>query len=73
MTLLSYRAPGFVNFVLALAYHFWLNFPAAFTQPGARLLVEPCTYYALSNIYTQFVRKFWLVLHLKYLFVAWQI
>ena len=32
-----------VNFVPALAYHFCLNLPAAFTQPGARLLVEPCT------------------------------
>ena len=29
------RALGLVNFVLALAYHFCLNFPAAFTQPGA--------------------------------------
>ena len=37
------RALGFVNFVLALAYHFCLNLPAAFSQPGARLLVEPCT------------------------------
>ena len=37
------RAPGSVNFVLALAYHFWLNLPAAFTQPGACPLVEPCT------------------------------
>ena len=37
------RAPGFVNFVLALAYHFCLNLPAAFTQPGARLLVKPCS------------------------------
>ena len=37
------RALGLVNFVPALAYHFCLNFPAAFTQPGARLLVEPCT------------------------------
>ena len=36
-------APGFVNFVLACAYHFCLNMPAAFMQPGARLLVEPCT------------------------------
>ena len=36
------RAPGFVNFVLALTYHFCLNLPAAFTQPRARLLVEPC-------------------------------
>ena len=37
------RALGLVNFVPALAYHFSLNLPAAFTQPGARLLVEPCT------------------------------
>ena len=37
------RALGLVNFVPALAYHFCLNFPAAFTEPGARLLVEPCT------------------------------
>ena len=37
------RAPGLVNFVPALAYHFCLNLSAAFTQPGARLLVEPCT------------------------------
>ena len=36
------RATGFVNFVLALAYHFRLNLPAAFTQPEALLLVEPC-------------------------------
>ena len=35
-------APGFVNFVPALAYHFCLNLAAAFTQPGTRLLVEPC-------------------------------
>ena len=37
------RAPGLVNFVPAFAYH-CLNLPAAFTQPGARLLVEPCTF-----------------------------
>ena len=37
------RALGLVNFVPALAYHFCLNLPAAFTQPGARILVEPCT------------------------------
>ena len=35
------QALGLVNFT-ALAYHFCLNLPAAFTQPGARLLVEPC-------------------------------
>ena len=32
-----------MNCAPALAYHFCLNLPAAFTQPGARLLVEPCT------------------------------
>ena len=36
------RALGFVNFVLALAYHFCLNLLPAFSQPGACLLVEPC-------------------------------
>ena len=46
------RAPGFVNFVLALAYHFCLNLPAAFTQPGARLLVEPCTSYILCSVHS---------------------
>ena len=38
------RALGLVNLVPALAYHFCLNLPAAFTQPVARLLVDPCTY-----------------------------
>ena len=33
------RAPGLVNFVTA--YHFCLNLPAAFTQPGNHLLAEP--------------------------------
>ena len=36
------RALGLVNFVPALAYQFCLNLPAAFTQPGARLLLEAC-------------------------------
>ena len=36
------RVPSLVNFVPALAYHFCLNLPAAFTQPKAHLLVEPC-------------------------------
>ena len=31
-----------VNFVPAVAYHFCLNLPAVFSQPGARLLLEPC-------------------------------
>ena len=37
------RSPGLVHFVPAVAYHFCLNLPAAFTQPGARLLAKPCT------------------------------
>ena len=37
------RSPGLVNFVNALAYHFCLALPAAFTQPGAHLLAEHCT------------------------------
>ena len=36
------RSPGLVNFVAAVAYHFCLALPAAFTQPGAHLLAEPC-------------------------------
>ena len=35
--------PGLVNFVPAVAYHFCLNLPAAFTQPRAHLLAESCT------------------------------
>ena len=34
------QVPGLVNFVPALAYHYWLNLPASFKQPEARLLVE---------------------------------
>ena len=36
------QAPGLLNFVPAVAYHFCLNMPAAFSQPGACLIVEPC-------------------------------
>ena len=36
-------APGLVKFVPAVAYHFCLALPAAFTQPGAHLLAKPCT------------------------------
>ena len=38
------QSPGLVNFVPAVAYHFCLNLPAAFKQPGARLLAEPCRF-----------------------------
>ena len=32
------RSPGLVNFVTALAYHFYLALPAAFTLPGDHIL-----------------------------------
>ena len=35
--------PGLVNFVAAVAYHFCLSLPAAFTKPGRGLLAEPCS------------------------------
>ena len=38
----KWRAPGSVNFVPAVPYHFCLALPAAFTQPGDHLLAEPC-------------------------------
>ena len=35
--------PLLVNFVVAVAYHFYLALPAALTQPGGHLLAGPCT------------------------------
>ena len=39
------RTPGLVNFATALAYHFCLALPAAFTQPADQLLAEPSIQY----------------------------
>ena len=36
------QALGLVNFDPPVAHHFCLALPAAFTQPGANLLAEPC-------------------------------
>ena len=36
--------PGLENFVPAVAYHFCLNLPAAFSQPGNGLIAIPCTF-----------------------------
>ena len=36
------RTPGLVNFVTAVAYHFCLSLPRAFSQPGARGLADHC-------------------------------
>ena len=41
------RSLGLVNFVTAVAYHYCLVLPAAFTQPGDHLLAQPCT---LTNL-----------------------
>ena len=38
------RAPGLVNFVPAVAYHFCLNLPEKFSQPGVHGLADPCMY-----------------------------
>ena len=38
------RYPGLVNFVTAVAHHFCLALPAAFTQPGDNLLAEVCMF-----------------------------
>ena len=35
-------APGLVNFITAVAYHFCPSLPAAFTQPGALTLADLC-------------------------------
>ena len=39
---------GLVNFVPAVAYLFWLNLPAAFSQPRTSLLVNLCMYFVLK-------------------------
>ena len=36
------RLRGLVNCFPAVAYHFCLSLPAAFTQPGQNLLADPC-------------------------------
>ena len=36
--------PSFVNFVTAVAYHFCLTLPRAFSQPGKHSFGNPCTY-----------------------------
>ena len=43
------RAPGFVNFITAVAYHFCPSLPAAITQPGASTLADLCTLAASHN------------------------
>ena len=40
-------ALGLVNFVPAVAHHFYLNWPAAFTQPGLSLLADHSSWFLL--------------------------
>ena len=39
-----------MNFASAVAFHFCLNLPAAFTQPGQSLLADPCTRDGYDNL-----------------------
>ena len=41
--------PGLVTFGSAVAYHFCLALPAAFTQPGDHLFAEPCNICCLET------------------------
>ena len=49
--------PGCENFVPSLAYHFCLDLPAEFSQPGKRLFVGPCTQVCTSLLSSQNARK----------------
>ena len=48
--------PRFGEFVTAVAYHFCLALPAAFTQPGTHLLAKFCScqlkYMGLASFYS---------------------
>ena len=50
------RSPGLVNFIIALAYHFCLALPAAFTQPRYHLLAEPCILSFIVKVESPFLR-----------------
>ena len=43
-------APGLVNFITAVAYHFCLSLAAAFTQPGASTSAVLCTCYRIDSL-----------------------
>ena len=53
---LNVDAAGFAKFVPALAYHFCLKLPAAFTQPGAPTLANLCNIrVCLLNVIKDFI------------------
>ena len=39
-----------MNFVRAVAYHFCLNLPEKFSQPGDHFLAHPCMYHHLLQM-----------------------
>ena len=45
--LLRIRAPGLVNFLPAVVYHFCLSLPEKFSQPGSHVFAQPCTWISL--------------------------
>ena len=49
--------PGLVNFFPAVAYHFCLNLPAAFSQHGNGLILRPCIVNSPKKIYKVYVFK----------------
>ena len=46
--------PGLVNFVTAVAYHFCLNLPIAFSQPGKHSFGDPCISVSLRHPFGRF-------------------
>ena len=53
-------APGLVNSIAAVAYHFCLALPAAFTQPGDHLLAKPCSPWTPQKLtYTEYSSEKW--------------
>ena len=44
------QTPGLVNFVPDVAYHFCLNLPETFSQPGVRQLADPCKVHSRVEI-----------------------
>ena len=49
------RSPGLVNIVAAVAHHFCLALPAAFTQPGLHLLAEPYKVFVIFRIFSGYL------------------
>ena len=48
-------APGLVNLIAAVAYHFCPMLPAAFTQPGVSALADLCMYqFSKHVVYCQY-------------------